>query len=170
MGREIRKVPPNWEHPRYTKDDCNSSRQIGSYRSCGDEDYETAAKEWIENFDLWRKGKHERQQGEFASSCKYYWEYAGIPDEETCRPAFTEEPTWFQVYETVSEGTPVTPPFATKEELVEYLVSRGDFWRQENGEGGFSRKAAESFVKDEWVPSMVVDNGQIYSGIEAASR
>ena len=75
--------------------------------------------------------------------------------------------TWFQVYETVSEGTPVSPPFATREELVEYLVKNGDFWAQYRGEGGYSRKAAEAFVKDEWAPSLVVQNGIVQSGIEA---
>jgi hypothetical protein len=89
------------------------------------------------------------------------------------------EPTWYQVYETVSEGTPVTPPFETREELVEYLVENGDFWdqkrRAEGPRGGFqmpcapwSRKSAESFVMGSGgAPSMVVTNGVVQSGVEA---
>ena len=61
------------------------------------------------------------------------------------------------MYETVSEGTPVTPKFATKEELVEYLVTRGTFY-----DGPWKRKVAEAFVKEEWAPSMVINGGKIY--------
>jgi hypothetical protein len=34
-----------------------------------------------------------------------------------------KEATWFQAWETVTEGTPVTPPFATTDELVDYLAT-----------------------------------------------
>ena len=57
-----------------------------------------------------------------------------------------KEATWFQAWETVTEGTPVTPPFATTDELVDYLVTRGDFWDQERGDGPWDRKSAEEFV------------------------
>ena len=49
-------------------------------------------------------------------------------------------------------------------------MQHGDFWRQHRGEGGYSRAAAEAFVKDECVPSMVVENGTVKVGIEAAER
>ena len=75
------------------------------------------------------------------------------------RPKFEDEPTWFQVYETVSEGSPVTPPFATREELVEYLVKNGDDWDQKQRTGGWDRAAAEAFVRQEWAPSMIVVSG-----------
>ena len=84
--------------------------------------------------------------------------------------------TWWQVYETVSEGTPVTPPFETREELVEYLVANGDFWDQKRRTEGRSsmpcepwpRKQAESFVFGSgWSPSLVVANGRVMSGVEA---
>ena len=89
------------------------------------------------------------------------------------------EPTWWQVYETVSEGTPVTPPFATREELVEYLVENGDFWDQKNrAEGGslmpcdpWSRRNAEAFVMGSgWAPTMIADGGKIMSGVDALSQ
>lgn len=169
MGREIRMVSPNWEHPRYTKDDAPRPELVGEYRSCYDRDYVTAADEFLENCILWSRGEHPAQKNGHMSSCKYYWEYDSVPDEETCRPAFTEPATWLQVYQTVSEGSPVTPPFATKEELVEYLVQHGDFWSQKRGEGGYSRKTAEAFVNSGWVPSMIINNGVIAEGIESAA-
>lgn len=123
MGREIRRVPPNLEHPRYTKDTARNQRDIGEYMPMHDETFEETSRKWKEGYAAWEAGTHEslsyyREQDRDTQ----YWEYDSPPDRELCRPAFTEEPTWFQVYQTVSEGTPVTPPFATREELVEYLI------------------------------------------------
>lgn len=153
MGREIRMVPPHWEHPRWKPGEVCSGRTVGSYRPCYDEDYETAAKEWIANFDLWRNGEHDKQD----ATIKYYWEYENTPDEETCRPAFEQESTWLQVYETVSEGTPVTPPFATKQEPIDYLSTMGDFWDQKRREGPWNRESAEKFVNAGYFPSMMAE-------------
>lgn len=65
------------------------------------------------------------------------------------------EGPWWQVWETVSEGSPVTPAFATAEELVDYLVKNGDAWCQKRpDERPPTREAAENFVKHAgWVPS-----------------
>ena len=159
MGREIRRVPPNWEHPK----------DKGKYVPLLDESYANARREWIDAFDLWREGKHPEQikyPNKSWVKDQDWWEYDSPPNRESYRPDFAEPPTWFQVYENVSEGTPVSPPFATKEELVEYLVEHGDFW----SEGGFSRKAAEAFVKDEYAPSMIIADGKITVGIESAGR
>ena len=157
MGREIRRVPPNWEHPKDER---------GNYLPMHDKDFETAASEWIEEFNQWEAGTHEHQRAypKECADCQHYWQWAGDPpDEELYRPKFEVEPTWYQMYETVSEGTPVTPPFETKEELTDYLVDHGTFWDQSRGEGGWSRVAAEQFVKNEWAPSMVVTQGKIFT-------
>lgn len=136
MGREVRRVPPNWEHPRWQENEVTGEQRqrgfVGQYRPCFDEDYDTAATEWLRECALWAQGEHPDQaQYEGAAKSKYYWEWAGLPPErEGHRPAFTEEPTWHQLYETVSEGTPVSPPFATLEELARYLSEEGDFWYQ----------------------------------------
>jgi hypothetical protein len=62
----------------------------------------------------------------------------------------------WQVWETVSEGSPITPVFATREALIDYLVNGGD--------GGWSREAAENFVKEDgWAPSMIMMGGVIYT-------
>ena len=133
MGREIRMVPPNWEHPKGSND---------GYQSLYDEDFESAVAEWKYNYCKWENGDHP----DCKEDCEY-WEWdGGPPERKMYRPKFTEEPTWFQVYETVSEGTPVTPPFATKEELADYLVENGDFWDQKRGHGGWKRENAKRFV------------------------
>lgn len=156
MGREIRMVPPNWEHPKYDRDTARYAERVGSYIPLYDKTFEDAAAEWKAEFAQWEAHTHpdwNPERGEF-------WEWHGGPPDSDCyRPAFTEDPTWLQVYETVSEGTPVTPPFATREELVDYLVSAG----------GHSREAATALVSEGWAPSMVITGGKIYMGIDASA-
>ena len=150
MGREIRRVPPNWEHPRD-----NKQKYIPLY----DIDFDTEIERWYEEYKLWQKWEHPDQLDRPDRTCTF-WEWdGGPPRPETHRPVFTEEPTWYQIYETVSEGTPVSPPFATKEELIDYLVKYGDYWDQNRGDGGWDRKNAEQFVGDGWAPSMWICDG-----------
>jgi len=79
MGREIRKVPSNWQHPKDTK---------GHY---------------IPLF-------YQYDPTDTISINKY------MPDwPET-------ERTHFMMYEDTSEGTPLTPPLTTIEEVAQYLV------------------------------------------------
>lgn len=180
MGREIRRVPPNWEHPRKKcehspwKGGCDEAKEHDGmcYQPMYDRTYDEAAKDWKDAFAAWERGERPDYCDQ-ASKNLEFWEWdGGPPDRAYYRPAWKEgEATWFQVYQTVSEGSPVSPPFATREELVEYLVKHGDFWAQHRGERGVSRKAAEAFVMgDGWVPSMVVDHGKITEGIEIAAR
>ena len=166
MGREIRRVPKGWEHPRDGR---------GDYRPMHDEDYGTAIAKWVENHTLWLVGKHPDQKDNPTATAKYkyYAEWNGdAPDVAYYRPKWPEEERiCFQVYETVSEGTPVTPVFETKEALAEHLVRYGDDWS--DGEG-FSREAAEAFVKEEWAPSMTMqrvgDQVSIKRGIESCEE
>jgi len=147
MGREIRRVPANWEHPKDEK---------GHYIPLLDVVYEDYAREWMDGCIAWENGTHEHILDDPSNkeSTPFYWDWNGMPpDKNKCRPKFETEPTWYQSYETISEGTPVTPPFATKEELIEYLVKNGDFWDQWRGDGGWSRKNAEKFVSEGWKPT-----------------
>lgn len=63
----------------------------------------------------------------------------------------------WQVWETVSEGSPVTPVLPTREALIDYLVAHGDAWDQKRGEGGWKRESAEAFVKAEYAMSLVME-------------
>lgn len=152
MGREIRRVPPNWEHPRYTKDDAADRRKIGELRPVFDQDYQTASEEWMANFALWQEGKHPAQPCEY---CRYFWEYDSPPDEEYHRTQkwSMDDATHYQMYETVTEGTPITPIFATKEDLVQHLMHHGDDWDVRRGNDGWSEQAARSFVDTGFAPS-----------------
>jgi hypothetical protein len=165
MGREIRMVPANWQHPKEMRYDHLLGREVETYKPLHD-DRATALQSFAA--DIEKKGLAEAidYHGGGPQSCRYV-DFEG------------QEPTWFQVYETVSEGTPVTPPFETQEELVEYLVANGDFWDQQRRSEGrsvipcepWSRKQAESFVYGGgWAPSLVVDNGRVMSGVEAMAE
>lgn len=164
MGREIRRVIPNWEHPRHkcthslSYGGCTEAKLHGGYcyKPLLDETYEDASILWRQNLIAWNNGTHEalERHPEYKDEMQY-WEWDSPPSPDYYRPKWLEEPTWVQVYETVSEGTPVTPPFATKEELVEYLVEYGDFWDQHDNAGGWTRANAEAFVRDEYAPSMI---------------
>lgn len=79
MGREIRRVPLGWEHPK---------NERGHYQPLHDNDYETALKEWTERAAEWR--------------LKYGSEYDAPPKPKYYRPAWTsEEATCYQLYERV---------------------------------------------------------------------
>lgn len=153
MGREIRRVPPNWEHPKAMNSD--------QYHPLHDRHYPTEAARWTKDFLEFEEDKKNGAQSDYT----YYWEYENHPDEEYCVPYTKEEATWYQVYETVSEGTPVTPPFETQQELIDYLVNHGTFWDKR----GFSREVAEKFVLEtQWVPSGMFNSatGVFKSGID----
>jgi hypothetical protein len=67
----------------------------------------------------------------------------------------------WQLWETVSEGSPITPPMPTAEALVEYLVTVGDVWSQRRNTR-WDREAAERIVKSAWAPSFVVDAAGVH--------
>ena len=115
MGREIRRVPRDWEHPVYDEETAQNVRQVGE----------------------------------------------PIP---LLRPDYGRPADAYQVYETVSEGTPVTPVFETAEALVDYLVEHGDFWHQDDVARGSrrrrpTREQAEAFVREGSVPLLIVEVG-----------
>lgn len=70
---------------------------------------------------------------------------------------------WWQLWEDVSEGSPVTPSFETKEELIEWLVTHGDSSDRHAGRGGWTRQAAEQIVEMGWAPSMIFTGGRAYT-------
>lgn len=157
MGREIRRVPADWEHPRYTKDDAPYTNRIGEFIPLYDEDYESAADEWMAQYALWQEGKHGYQP----CDSKYFWEYDSPPSQDSYRARkWSEaEATHYQMYETVSEGTPVSPVCASPQELVEYLIANGDYWDQKRGHGGWHRASAEGFVRTGFAMSMMTTSG-----------
>lgn len=65
----------------------------------------------------------------------------------------------WQLWETVSEGSPISPVFATADELVWHIVI----------DGGYSEEGARAFVAAGWAPSFVMDSERgVMSGVEAS--
>ena len=143
MGRELRRVPANWEHPK--NDKC-------SYQPMYDEFYEDVMDEWIENHKKWLNGTHP----DLVKNPKLKEEYplyamydGGTPDIEyyQTKKYSEEELTHIQLYERTSEGTPLSPVF--KKEEFEKLCE----WAAENATTFASFKA----TKQEWM-DMLKDN------------
>lgn len=151
MGREVRRVPLDWQHP---------TDERGRYQPLYDNDYDTAAREWLDELMAWEVGTHpDRQKAEEQYGARYFWDWHGDPpDKDSYRErAWTaEEATGYQFYETVSDGTPLSPVFATQEELVAWLVTNK----------GYSERAVRLFVERGWAPLMIIDAGGLHDGIE----
>lgn len=157
MGRELRMVPPNWEHPKFRHDYSGEMCDQPMY----DENLEQVMEKWLAEFDRIRSGDLSDLEKEVYPRGLVDWlnDEGNPPDPAYYRPWKDEEATWFQIWQTVSEGSPVTPPFATKQELVEYLVKNGDFWDQKRGDGAWNRKSAENIVNGGYAPSFIIENG-----------
>jgi hypothetical protein len=124
MGREIRRVPADWEHPR---------TEAGYYQPMFDRTFEEGI-------------ARAEQYGEDPPTNPAYY-----------RPAWDSEPTHYQIYETVTEGTPWSPVFGSLDELVEWLIKEG-----------YSEKAARRFAEVGWVPSMVMAGSKgLFVGIHS---
>ena len=185
MGREIRRVLPNWEHPQKDRYDPTSGHTDKCYQPLYDRTCEDAWREWQNEFTIWQNGEHDRVRGEYGEAdypkdqpYTAFCQWHGMPpNPEYYRPQWKEdEATWWQVYESVSEGTPASPPFETQDELIDYLVENGDFWDQSRRKEGrstmpcepWSRKQAEAFVRGPgWAPSLVADSKGLRSGVAA---
>jgi hypothetical protein len=147
-----------------------------------DEHFDNAFAEWLADFDRIRAGDLKDYEKEcYPNGLSDYLSDHSVPLRSYYRPWKDGEGTWFQLWETVSEGTPVSPPFATKEELAEYLAKNGDMWDQKRcedprscrtfgltpGKPGWGKDAAYKFVMgDGWAPSFVMTDGKMMSGVE----
>jgi hypothetical protein len=146
MGRELRRVRSDWQHP--------IDQEMPEYLHSGNESYyhrtnfiglfdgnryERDVKHWEAYKAAWDRGevidysdpswsnndpntwKWQPKPAEYAGTP--YEEYDGAkPDSENYMPLWSdEERTHFQMYQTVTEGGPISPVFATAEELAQWL-------------------------------------------------
>lgn len=183
MGREIRKVPPNWQHPTRMRfgwgmDDGWHTKL--SYCALLNQTHADALAEWEADKAGWEAGERPLYCEPDTTFEGYY---GARPDPKHYVPFTADEATWFQLWETVSEGTPVSPPFATREELAAYLAEWGDFWDQSRAvrampdreierllhetdhrhefKAGWGKEAADRFCESGWAPSIVVRDGVV---------
>ena len=132
MGREIKRVPLDFNWPLnkiwpgfcYTTPDCD-------HNDCPESD--SAVLPWSKD-----------------ALCVFHrmlWDdYSLSPD--------IEPPTGdgWQVWETVSQGSPISPVFADRERLIDWLCSPAYSWGISTP---LTREQAERFVDSAWAPTMV---------------
>lgn len=104
MGREVRKVPADWQHPK--------DETTGRFVPLNAPGYAAAAAEFTAM--VAEKGLQKAV------------DYMSCPDQNDYMPDWPEsERTHFMMYEDTSEGTPISPAFATPEELARWLADTG---------------------------------------------
>lgn len=161
MGREVRRVPANWQHPK---------DEGGHFIPLFEGDaYAQRVAEWDEEAAQWAKGFRKDWSNDgwkpLDGTEGSYHDWAGErPDITDYMPVWSEsEATHFMMYEDTSEGTPISPAFATPEELARWLV--------DNGASAFADMTApyESWLRvarGGFAPSAVMDENGMRSGVE----
>lgn len=138
MGREIRKVPANWEHPKNEK---------GKYIPLLNGNFYEFLAEWEEGKEQWDKGYYKCYNSKNwepkEKTMNYsYEEWNGDkPKLEDYMPQWSEdEKTHIQLYEDTSEGTPLTEVYKPEDidKLCEYAAENCTIF------------ATYKLTKDEW--------------------
>lgn len=154
MSREIRRVPPGWEHP--VNEVCrHRPRCKVCYRPLYDADHQTRAEEWEREYAAYLALSPEERKTKYPYE-GYYWEWEMPPDRDHYREQrwTPEEAMCYQVYEDVSEGTPISPVFETAADMRAWLIAQGH-----------SEYATDEFIRYGWAPSMVAQAGRGVSEI-----
>ena len=116
MGREARRVSPDWKHP---EDKCLHD---GVTLKSSLDDWDETEANWLRrNFPEWA--------GEDCHGMSYA-EWAGerpAPD-DYMPPWSEEEATHWQMYETTTEGSPISPVMPDPESLAHWLEDNNASW------------------------------------------
>ncbi len=140
MGREVRRVAKDWNHPKVD----------GEYKPLY-ENYSDDSCEFLVLAD--------------AEGLQEAIDYMGCPDKADYMPEWCdEEKTHLMMYENTTEGTPISPAFEMPEELARWLVdnSASSF--------GSMTATYEQWLracKGGYAPSMVLSSAGLQSGVEA---
>jgi hypothetical protein len=168
MGREIRRVPFDWQHPTRKEGETTSYQRVGDFIPLLDNDIQSAYEEWQESLNKWLLGTHQEQIEHRYDFYDYAPTYAAFveregrspdPDCHRARKWHAEEATAYQIYETVTEGTPVSPVFPDEAAMIAWLI-----------EQGHSEHVARDFLRYGSVPSGVVVNGSFADGIDVIEK
>lgn len=174
MGREVRMVPADWRHPRYP-DDYHEPACRGRYIPLYDRGFADHDREWSEGWAMWQKGlvRSYGDEGPWRARTPedgaLFSHYEGSrPSPDDFMPDWPEDQrTHLMMYEDTTEGTPISPAFATPEELARWLA--------DTGASAFGSMTA---TYEEWLrvcrgafaPSLVMSSAGIQSGVAAASE
>ncbi len=164
MSREVRRVPADWKHPK----------DGDSFRPLFGRSFPEALAEWDEGNRKWKQGLRDDWNGgwkplEDDERGMPYTEWAGSrPIKEDYMPDWCVSdkrlPTHYQMYETTSEGSPISPVFATPEELAHWLADNG---ASAFGDQTASYEAWLRVCRGGYAPSAVLDDRGLRSGVAA---
>lgn len=104
MSREIRRVPADWRHPKDDK---------GHFKPLYD-----GWRKYLSDKEAWLLGTHPQCDPTLS------WEdYAGNHTAEDYMPDWPEaDRTHYQIYETCTEGTPITPVLASFDAVCQWAA------------------------------------------------
>lgn len=165
MGREVRMVPADWQHPKEQIFEPRAGQMVDRYKPLFEPGWAAAAKEWDEERAKWERGEYPSYTSEECRAMPYDQYNGRRPYSGDYMPEWpTEQRTHLMMYETTSEGTPISPAFATPEELAHWLA--------DNGASAFGGDTAtyEQWLKVArcgWAPSMVIADGVLQNGVAA---
>lgn len=147
MGREVRMVHQHWQHPK---------NERGRFQPLHDGSaYKIRASAWMDTANA--MGLQHALD-----------EHGAPPDLEEYMPLWTEaERTHFMMYECTSDGTPISPAFATPEGLARWLA--------DTNASAFAGMGATyeqwlDVARGGWAPSAVLSDGRLTSGVAAMSN
>lgn len=82
-------------------------------------------------------------------------------DEEKWEPTEPPAGEGWQVWETVSEGSPISPVFTDREGLIRWLMSPAYTWGTSRP---LTREQAENFTESAWAPTGFIVDGEVIPG------
>lgn len=167
MGREVRRVPADWQHPKQQVPDWRTGRMVEGYKPLyPGEDYQSRVDEWDEECAKWKAGWRPDDCTDPESRAMTYEQYSGQrPHRDDYMPNWpAEQRTHLMMYEDTSEGTPISPAFETPEELAQWLV---DNKASVCGSITGSYEGWLRVARGGWAPSMVASVAGIVSGVDA---
>jgi hypothetical protein len=138
MGRELRRVPPDWEHPRDEQ-----GQYIPLYNKC----YEDAVEDWEAQEHLWNRGLHPYLQHPKAAGLSWEEWYGKRPNPRRYREECWDEDvaTSYQLYETTTEGTPRSPVLHDLDAVRAWLLA-----------DGFTESTVEELIRTCGMPGITI--------------
>jgi len=162
MGREVRRVPANWEHPK---------DESGEYIPLLDGSFSEDLARWNEGKLKWDNGLVSDWNGGWKAKpseeeCPTFEDWDGeCPEAKDYMPEWPEEEkTHLMMYETCSEGTPISPAFEKAEDLAHWLADNG---ASSFGSDTASYEAWLETIQGGFAPTAVFIPGMgVVSGVE----
>lgn len=161
MSREVRMVPKDWQHPKNGYDNFDP---LFAYN----ENLEEEQKEWDKKKSDWDSGIYPTYADDESKELNFEnWE-GERPNRNNDMPKFDSgTDTYYMMYETTTEGTPISPAFETPELLARWLSDSeaNSFGSQSANYESWLRVAKGGYA----CSAVVINNNGIQSGVEGLS-